>query len=78
MCWRNRDCAPHTNGHLSDIEHQHLENQVARHFNLATHSLGEVSIFVIEEIHREDAGFCKAKKLVDTDSLVGDPRETQL
>ena len=51
------------NGHQSDIQHQRLEKPVARHFNLANHSLEDLSIFVIEVIHRKDAGFIKPKKV---------------
>ena len=50
------------NGHRSDIKHQHLEKPVARHFNLVNQSLEDLSIFVTEVIHREDAGFPEAKE----------------
>ena len=50
------------NGHRSDIKHQRLEKPVAQHFNSNDHSLEDLSIFVIEKIHREEATFCKAKE----------------
>ena len=50
------------NGHRSDIKHQRLEKPVAKHFNSKDHSLEDVSIFVIEQIHREDANFRKRKE----------------
>ena len=39
------------NGHRSDIEHRRLEKPVANHFNSEGHSLKNLSIFVIEQIH---------------------------
>ena len=50
------------NGHRSDIKHRHLEKPVASHFNSEGHSLEDLSIFVIEQIHREEANFRKAKE----------------
>ena len=63
VCWRNGECAPHTNdGHWSDIKHRRLEKPLANHFNSKGHSLEDLSIFVIEQIHREDANFRRAKE----------------
>ena len=50
------------NGHRSDINHQRLEKPVAQHFNSNGHSLEDLSVFVIEKIHREEATFHKAKE----------------
>ena len=50
------------NGHRSDIKNRRLEKPVAKHFNLSNHSLKDLFIFVIEKIHRDDAGFRKAKE----------------
>ena len=50
------------NGHRSDIKNRRLEKPVAKHFNLANHSLKDLLIFVIEKIHRDDVGFRKAKE----------------
>ena len=53
------------NGHRSDVENRCLEKPVAKHFNLVNHShhsLEDLSIFIIEEIHRGDTGFRKAKE----------------
>ena len=44
------------NGHRSDIKHQRLEKPVAAHFNSEGHSLQDVSIFVINQIHRVEQG----------------------
>ena len=48
-------------GHRSDIKHQRLEKPVAAHFNSKRHSLHDLSIFVIKQIHREDASYYRAK-----------------
>ena len=50
-----------TNGHRSNINHR-LEKPVAEHFNSEDHSLENFSIFVMEEIHREEANFRKVKE----------------
>ena len=50
------------NGHRSDIKNRRLEKLVAKHFNSVGHSLDDLSIFVVEKIHQEDASFLKAKK----------------
>ena len=50
------------NGHRSDIKHRRLEKPVATHFNSEGHSLEDLSIVVIEQIHREEANFRKAKE----------------
>ena len=41
------------NGHWSNIKHRRLEKPVANHFNSKGHSLEDLSIFVVEQIHRE-------------------------
>ena len=45
------------NGHRSDIKHRRLEKPVAK-----GHSLEDLSIFVSEQIHREEANFRRAKE----------------
>ena len=50
------------NGHQSDIKHQHLENPVAAHFNSEGRSPQELSIFVIEQIHKEEASYRRVKE----------------
>ena len=50
------------NGHRSDVKNRRLQKPVAKHFNLVNHSLEYLSIFIIEEVHRSDAGFHKAKE----------------
>ena len=50
------------NGYWSDIKHQHLEKPVASQFNSKGHSLYDLPIFVIEQIHKEKANFQKAKE----------------
>ena len=51
------------NGHRSDLKHRRLEKPVASHFNSeGLRSLEDLSIFVIEQIHKEKANFRKAKE----------------
>ena len=50
------------NGHRLDIKNRRLEKSVAKHFNFVGHSLDDLSIFIVEKIHREDASFRKAKE----------------
>ena len=50
------------NGHRSDIKHQRLEKPVTAHFNSEGHSLQDLSISVIEQIHREEASYGRAKE----------------
>ena len=50
------------NGHRSDIKNRRLEKPVAKHFNSVGHSLDDLSIFVVEKIHPEDASSRKAKE----------------
>ena len=52
----------HMNGHRSDVKNERLEKPVAKYFNLVNHSLEDLSIFVIEEIHRGDTGLRKAEE----------------
>ena len=49
-------------GHRSDIRHKCTEKPVARHFNLVDHSINDLTIIVIETIHREDAEYRKRKE----------------
>ena len=46
-------------GHWSDISHRRLDRPVAHHFNQLHHSLKDLTIMIIEKIHREDANFRK-------------------
>ena len=50
------------NGHQSDIKNRRLEKLVAKHFKSVGHSLDDLSIFVVEKMHWEDASFRKAKE----------------
>ena len=50
------------NDHWLDIKNQHPEKPVAKHFNSIGHSLDNLLIFVVENIHREDSMFHKAKE----------------
>ena len=49
-------------GYRLDIRHRRLEKQVAAHFNSEGHSQQSLSIFVIEQIHKEVASYCRMKK----------------
>ena len=49
-------------GHRSDISHRRLDKPVAHHFNQPHHSLKDLTIMIIEKIHREDANFRKLKE----------------
>ena len=49
-------------GHRSDIKHHRTEKPVARHFNLSDHSIDDLSIMVIEKIHREDVEYRRRKE----------------
>ena len=49
--------------HWLDINHQHLDKPVARHFNLPDHSLQDLAITTIEKIHREGAALRKEKAI---------------
>ena len=50
------------NGHRSDIKHWHLEKPVAKHFSSMAHSIQDLSGYVIEKVHREEAIFRKVKE----------------
>ena len=52
----------HMNGHCSDIKRRHLEKPVAKHCNSTGHSLEDLSVYVIDEIQREEATFRKVKE----------------
>ena len=49
-------------GNLSNIKHQRIESPVARHFSLHYHSTEDLTIMVIEAIHREDTQYRKRKE----------------
>ena len=49
-------------GHQSDINYQRLVRQVAQHFNQPHHFLKDLTIMVIEKIHRGDDNFRKQKE----------------
>ena len=57
------------NGHRSGIKHLRLEKPVASHFNSEGHSLENFSIFVIEQIHREEANLQKTKEAIGSGLL---------
>ena len=50
------------NGHRSNIKHRRLEKPVAAHFISEGRSLQDVSIFVIEQIDREEASYRRVKE----------------
>ena len=50
------------NAHRLDIKHQRLKKPVAAHFNSEGHSLQDLSIFVIKQIHREEASYRRVKE----------------
>ena len=50
------------NSHRSDIKHPYLKKPVAARFNPEGHSLQDLSIIIIEQIHGEQASFCRAKE----------------
>ena len=49
-------------GHRSDIRHKRMEKPVAKHFNSVDHSIKDLTIMVIETIHREDANIEEGKR----------------
>ena len=67
------------NGHQLDIRHRHLEKPVAAHFNSKGHSLQELFIFIIKQIHREEASYYRVKELelLDSDFPIAGPSGTQ-
>ena len=42
------------NGHRSDIKSHQTEKQVAAHFNLVAHSIGDLRIMLMKKVHREN------------------------
>ena len=62
------------NGHQSDIKNRRLEKPVARHFNSEGHSLEDLCIFVIEQIHEEEVKFLESEREpLDPDSTIAGP-----
>ena len=62
VCWKTENVVDiRMNGHRSDIKHQCLDTPVANDFNFEGHSLWVPSIFLIEQIHREEVNFAKQK-----------------
>ena len=60
---RNGECTPRmTNSHRSDINNHRIEKPVTRHFTPSNHSIDDLSIMVIEGIHREDVEYHRWKK----------------
>ena len=49
-------------GHRSDINHRRTDRPVARHFSQPDHSIHDLTIMVIEKIHREDSNHRKRKE----------------
>ena len=49
-------------GHWLDINHRRVEKPVAYHFHSNRHSLEDLSVFILEKIHKEEATFHKAKE----------------
>ena len=46
-------------GHQSDIVHNHKEKPVTKHFYSVDHVIKDLTIMVIETIHREDAEYTR-------------------
>ena len=65
------------NGHRSDIKHRHLEKPLANLFISEGHSLEDLSMFVIEQIHWEEANFHKAKESYWVQTPFADPQGTE-
>ena len=49
-------------GHHLDINYHHIEKQVTRHFTLSDHSMDDLSIMMIEKIHKEDVEYRRQKE----------------
>ena len=49
-------------GHRSDITHQLMDRLVARHFCQSDHSIHDLTIMVVEKIHRNDVNFRRRKE----------------
>ena len=49
-------------GHRPHIRHRRTEKPVARHFNLVDPSINDLTIMVIETIHREGTEYRKRKE----------------
>ena len=49
-------------GHRSDINHHRTDRPVAQHFTLPDHSIKDLTIMVIEKIHREDINHRKRRE----------------
>ena len=67
-------------GNHLDIKHQCLEKPVAERFNCTGYSLDNLSVFmksIYMCVHRDEAKFCSAKKLMDLDSPNTGPRGTE-
>ena len=52
----------HLTGHRSDIKHRRIEKPVAKYFSLPDHSIDDLQVMVMEEIHREDSEYRKRKE----------------
>ena len=78
-CVRETENALHIrmNGNQLDIKHRHLDKLVANHFNSKCHSLEDLSIFVIEQIHRGGELSQRERKLLDPDAPIAGPRGTK-
>ena len=58
-------------GHRSDIRHKRMEKSVAKHFNSVDHSIKELTIMMIETIHREDTEYRRREPLDRDDQIPG-------
>ena len=66
------------NGLRLNIKHQHLGRPVANHFYSEGHSLEDLLIFVIEQIHRAGGELSQSeRKLLDLDAPIAGPRGTE-
>ena len=49
-------------GHRSDIQHRRTDRPVAKHFCQPDHSIRDLTIMVVEKIHRNDANYRRRKE----------------
>ena len=49
-------------GHRSDIHHQRMDRQMARHFCQLDHSTHDLTIMTVEKIHRNNANYRQRKE----------------
>ena len=57
------------NGHRSSIKNHRIEKPVAAHFNSVDHSMEDLQIVIVENIHREDVIHSRRKQSYWIDTL---------